>query len=161
MAIESFGFDSILAKLGARKSGLSMDDRILRELKLIGEEACNMARDTYKGGNPNDETSHQDGGYDDNTRNLRGSIAYVISFMGKEIARGGFDGRGSAEGEENASAALGAVSVQGSLWEISVVAGMHYARYVEAKGYPVITFVQSWLDGQVKQLIDDIKNGKL
>lgn len=162
MAVESFGFDEVLRKLGAsRAKEPQLDTRVLRELQMIGEEACNKARDTYHGGNPEQGTSHADGGYDDHSGNLRGSIGYKILFNGKEVAQGGFDGRGSPNGEEYAVAALEKVTSSGSLWEIVVLAGMEYARYVEAKGYPVITFVQAFLDEQIKKLTQDIKDGKI
>lgn len=162
MAVESFGFDEVLRKLGSSKSQEpKLDTRVLRELQMIGEEACNKARDTYIGGNPKMGTSHQDGGYDDNTRNLRGSMGFKIFFNGKEVTSGGFDGRGSQSGEQYAKAALEKVTASGSLWEIVVLAGMEYARYVEAKGYPVITFVQAFLDEEIKKLTQKIKDGKI
>ena len=161
-AVESFGFDEVLRTLGANRSQEpELDTRVLRELQMIGEEACNKARDTYIGGNPKMGTSHQDGGYDDHSRNLRGSIGYKIYFSGNEVTSGGFDGRGSSEGEQRAKAALDIVTASGSLWEIVILAGMEYARYVEAKGYPVITFVQAFLDEEIKKLTQKIKDGKI
>lgn len=153
--VESFGFDEVLRKLGSQRSSQKpqFDTRILRELTVIAEEACNMARDTYP--------SRDSGGYDDHTRNLRGSIGFKIFFESKEVTSGGFDGRGSAEGESAARTALGKLDTKSSLWEIVVVAGMEYARYVEAKGYNVISFVQGFLDEQIKKLIQDIKDNKI
>lgn len=153
--VESFGFDEVLRKLGSQRSSQKpqFDTRILRELTVIAEEACNMARDTYP--------SRDSGGYDDHTRNLRGSIGFKIFFESKEVTSGGFDGRGSAEGESAAQTALGKLDTKSSLWEIVVVAGMEYARYVEAKGYNVISFVQGFLDEQIKKLIQDIKDNKI
>ena len=152
--VESFGFDEVLRKLGSQRSQkLQFDTRVLRELTMIAEEACNMARDTYP--------THDSGGYDDHTRNLRGSIGFKISFEGKEVSRGGFDSRSSTDGENAAQTALNKLDTKGSLWEIVVVAGMEYARYVEAKGYNVISFVQNYLDEQIKKLIQDIKDNKI
>lgn len=153
MAIESFGFDEVLAKLGAKKTEQAMNPRILRELTFIAEEACNMARETYP--------SRESGGYDDHTRNLRGSYGFKILYMGKEVGRGGLDGKGSAEGEAQAQVALDKVVSDGALWEIIIVAGMKYARYVEAKGYNVITFVQSYLTKEVNNVKEQIKKGEL
>lgn len=152
--VESFGFDEVLRKLGSQRSQKpQFDTRILRELTMIAEEACNMARDTYP--------TRDSGGYDDHTRNLRGSIGFKISFEGKEVSRGGFDSRSSTDGENAAQTALSKLDTKGSLWEIVVVAGMEYARYVEAKGYNVISFVQGFLDEQIKKLIQDIKDNKI
>lgn len=153
MAIESFGFDEVLAKLGAQKTEQAMNPRILRELTSIAEEACNMARNTYP--------SRDSGGYDDHSRNLRGSYGFKILYMGKEVGRGGFDGKGSGEGEAQAQVAVDKVASDGALWEIIIVAGMEYARYVEAKGYNVITFVQSYLTKEVNDIKEQIKKGEL
>lgn len=162
--IKPFGFDKVLQKArqqSGQQGSANMDTRVLRELTFIAEEACNLARDTYKGGIPDSKYSHFDGGYDDRTRNLRGSIGYSIYFQCKKVAEGGFDGRGSTEGEAAAKTALASISRQNALWEIVVVAGMHYARYVEAKGYPVITFVQNYITQECKKLEAKIQNGQL
>lgn len=161
--IRPFGFNEILQKARQKSGGnvATRDDVILRELTSIAEDACNRARDTYIGGNPDAGTSHQDGGYDDHTRNLRGSIGYNIYHNGKLVAQGGFDGRGSTEGESTAKSVLASVSSNKTLWEIVVVAGMHYARYVEAKGFPVITFVQGFINQECNKLKQDILKGKI
>lgn len=162
--IKPFGFDKVLQKArqqSGQQGSANMDTRVLRELTFIAEGACNLARDTYKGGNPDAGTSHLDGGYDDHTRNLRGSIGYNIYFQGQKVADGGFDSRGSTEGEAAAKAALASIASQNALWEIVVVAGMHYARYVEAKGYPVLTFVQNYITQECKKLEAKIQNGQL
>lgn len=160
--VEPFGFEDVLSNI-QKKTGAKRQDNtaILRELQFIAEEACNMARDTYKGGNPDAGTSHQDGGYDDHTRNLRGSIGYRIFYNGQVVAEGGFNGQGSPEGEAAAKSALEGVTGGKTLWEVVVVAGMHYARYVEAKGYPVVTFVQGFLNEQLTRLKQKIKAGKI
>ena len=75
--------------------------------------------------------------------------------------RGGFDGRGSEIGENAANGALSKTIIDNSTWEIIIVAGMEYARYVEAKGYNVITFVQNYLDEQISKLKQDIKKGTI
>lgn len=156
MAVESFGFDEILKKLDSSDLASEQsvpDTRILRELQVIAEEACNKTRDTYP--------TRASGGYDDHSGNLRGSIGFLINFQGKEIVRGGFDGRGSEDGEEAANNALSKVSISNTTWEIVVVAGKEYARYVEAKGYNVISFIQSFLDEAISKLKQDIKNGNI
>ena len=91
IAIE--GFENVLKKAGAKKQNNSANrgNAILRELTIIAEEACNIARDAYP--------DRMSGGYDDHTRNLRGSICATIYYGGSEVKRCGFDGLGSAEGE--------------------------------------------------------------
>lgn len=154
IAIE--GFENVLKKAGAKKQNNSANrgNAILRELTIIAEEACNMARDAYP--------DRQSGGYDDHTRNLRGSICAIIYYGGSEVKRCGFDGFGSAEGEANAEIAANSLDAdQTALWEIKVSAGMYYARYVEAKGHKVISHVQGWLTEQLNKLAQDIKDGKI
>jgi hypothetical protein len=152
MAVKTFGFEE--AKNRARSGGGgTLSEAALRELALIAEEACNKARDTYP--------TRASGGYDDQTRNLRGSIGYSIRVNGKEVTRGGFDGRGSADGKKAAEAGLDLFGTRGAMAEIVIVAGMEYARYVEAKGHNVITFVQPWLEEQMEKLGKDIKAGRI
>lgn len=154
MGIETFGFDELLNKLqGQQSQEPQLDERVLRELTFRAEELCNKGRDTYP--------SRDSGGYDDHTRNLRGSIGYRILFNGEEITRGGFDGRGSEEGENAANVALESFPQSNALWEIVIVAGMQYARYVEAKGYNVITFLQQELTDAVNEVKEMIKNNEL
>lgn len=147
-----FGFGDILNK-AKKQDKVTLDKRVLRELQLIAEEACNHARDDYP--------TRASGGYDDHTRNLRGSIGYKIFFDGTEVVNGGLDGRGSEKGEQVASSTLSKVQSECKLWEVVIIAGMEYARYVEAKGYNVISFVQVYLDKEIGKLKYKIKSGEL
>ena len=88
---------------------------------------------------------HQKGtkDYTDRTSNLRSSIGFIIYKDGREIARnfetagaGSEDGsRGMAEGQ--AFAEVQSPNMAG--YSIVVVAGMAYAKHVEARGYDVVT----------------------
>lgn len=154
MAVSTFGFKE--AENAARtreRNKVPLSEVVVRELTMIAEEACRMARDTYP--------TRSSGGYDDHTRNLRGSIGYSIRIEGKEVAKGGLDGLGSSDGEQAAEAALSKFGVEDVPAEIVIVAGMHYARYVEAKGLNVITFLQPWLDKQMEKLSRDIKEKRI
>lgn len=154
MGIEAFGFDEILNKLQSQQSQEpQLDERVLRELSLCAEELCKNARDRYP--------SRDRGGYDNHTRNLRGSIGFKISFNGETVAKGGFDGRESEKGEDAANVALESFPQSNSLWEIVIVAGMKYARFVEAKGQNVITFLQQELTDAVNEVKEMIKNNEL
>lgn len=154
MGVTSFGFDELLSKLQEEQSKEpQLDERVLRELTLIAEDLCKDARDSYP--------SRNSGGYDDHTSNLRGSIGFRISFNGEEVARGGLDGRGSEKGEDAANTALESFSHSDALWEIVIVAGMEYARYVEAKGYNVITFLQQELTDAINEIKEMIKNNEI
>lgn len=81
--------------------------------------------------------SKSQGGFDDQTGNLRASMGYVIFYNGK-IAKQDFEGvsKGKKVGEVFAKK-VGADYPKG--WAIVIVAGMEYASYVEAKSYDVIT----------------------
>lgn len=154
MAVKTFGFKEAADAARTReRNNVPLTEAVVRELTMIAEEACRMARDTYP--------TRSSGGYDDHTRNLRGSIGYSIRIGGKEVARGGIDGRGSADGETTAESALSKFGVEDVPAEIVIVAGMHYARYVEAKGLNVITFIQPWLEKQLDKLNREIKNRQI
>ena len=71
------------------------------------------------------------------------------------------DGRGSEKGEDAANLALESFPQSNSLWEIVIVAGMEYARFVEAKGHNVITFLQQELTDAVNEVKEMIKNNEL
>lgn len=81
--------------------------------------------------------------YKDRTSNLRSSIGFIIYKDGREISRnfetagaGSEDSsRGMAEGQ--AFAELQSPNMDG--YSIVVVAGMEYAKHVEARGYDVVT----------------------
>lgn len=81
--------------------------------------------------------SKNEGGFDDQTGNLRASMGYVIYYNGK-LAKQDFEGveKGKKIGSELANK-IGKEYVKG--WVIVIVAGMEYASHVEALGYDVIT----------------------
>lgn len=81
--------------------------------------------------------SKAQGGFDDQTGNLRASMGYVIFYNGR-IAKQDFEGvsKGKKVGEVFAKK-VGSDYPKG--WAIVIVAGMEYASYVEAKSYDVIT----------------------
>lgn len=154
IAIE--GFEKLLKKAGAKDedSLAKRDKAIIRELSIIAEEACNIARDLYP--------DRMSGGYDDHTRNLRGSICATIFYGGRQWVRCGLNDLGSVFGETCANNAADTLYGDNSaLFEIKISAGMYYARYVEAKGHKVISHVQGWLTEQLQKLAQDIKDGKI
>lgn len=100
--------------------------QIIRELSIIGERCINEAR--------------LKGSYTDHTGNLRSSVGYVIVEDGQIAQLGGFEPvngakEGSEAGKEYARS-LATNYPQG--YTLIVVAGMHYAEYVAAKGYDVL-----------------------
>lgn len=81
--------------------------------------------------------SKAQGGFDDQTGNLRASMGYVIFYNGKLVDQN-FEGISKGKGI-GSSLAKKIGSEYPKNWAIVIVAGMEYASYVEAKSYDVIT----------------------
>lgn len=113
------------------------------KLSYIGENVVNTAR--------------LSGEYLDQTGNLRSSIGYIISVDGEIIRQGEFnvvkDGENGTKSGEALAQALAKTSKGITL---IVVAGMHYAIYVSAKGLDVLDSAEIELE---KQLQEQFKNG--
>lgn len=113
------------------------------KLSYIGENVVNTAR--------------LSGEYLDQTGNLRSSIGYIISVDGEIIRQGEFnvvkDGENGTKSGEALAQALAKTSKGITL---IVVAGMHYAVYVSAKGLDVLDSAEIELE---KQLQEQFKNG--
>lgn len=113
------------------------------KLSYIGERVVNTAR--------------LSGEYLDQTGNLRSSIGYIISVDGEIIRQGEFnvvkDGKDGTKSGEALAQALAKTSKGITL---IVVAGMHYAVYVSAKGLDVLDSAEIELG---KQLQEQFKNG--
>ena len=113
------------------------------KLSYIGEHVVNTAR--------------LSGRYKNQTNNLRSSIGYIISIDGEIVKIGGFevikDGYDGVKGGEALAQALAKTSKGITL---IVVAGMHYAVYVSAKGLDVLDSAEIELE---KQLQEQFKNG--
>lgn len=113
------------------------------KLSYIGEHVVNTAR--------------LSGEYLDQTGNLRSSIGYIISIDGEIIRQGEFnvvkDGENGTKSGEALAQALAKTSKGITL---IVVAGMHYAIYVSAKGLDVLDSAEIELG---KQLQEQFKNG--
>lgn len=98
--------------------------RVIRMLMYIGEQCVNDAR--------------LKGSYKDHTRNLRGSTGYVVVDNGKIVSLSA-PNNGSSEGSSKATAFLNELaSGYSSGIVLIVVAGMHYAQYVQDRGYNVL-----------------------
>lgn len=150
--MKKFGFDNVRRKL--EKSGKPADDRqTLRLLSYIGEELCEHARNITPG--------HSSGGYDDRTGNLRSSIGYRIYKDADIQKEGGFKNVNGGSGISSAREALDKyelshpISVDG--WTLVIVAGMSYARYVEAKGYNVLHLTRIELLKKIAELKGKLK----
>lgn len=99
--------------------------------------------------------AREHGSYTDRTGNLRNSIGYVVIQNGRVVK----DGFGSSESQTKARAiALDAArSLDGNKTYLVWVAGMEYAKYVEAKGFDVISGSGNWVEATAQTLMDEFK----
>lgn len=118
---------------------------LVNALRYLGERCINEARDS--------------GTYTDRTGNLRASLGYVVLKDGKPLGsptliRGGtLDGK--AMGEETIRQAISETNDEG--YVLIVVAGMHYAKYVEAMGYNVLTSAQLLAERQAPIILNQLR----
>lgn len=152
MGIKKFGFERVKKKL-SKAAKPTNDEQTLRLLSFVGEELCEHARNITPG--------HSSGGYDDQTGNLRSSIGYRIYKDGDIRKEGGFKSVGGGAGIAAAREALDKyelshpVSIEG--WTLVIVAGMSYAKYVEAKGYNVLHLTKVEMLKKIAELKNDLK----
>ncbi len=120
-------------------------------LQYIGEECVRLAREK--------------GTYNDITGNLRNSIGYVLVKNGSIISKNfeakveskilsGANGKGVLEGEALAAELASRVEKG---YALIVVAGMHYAHYVETLNKDVLDSAERWADEQVPRLMQRLK----
>ena len=117
---------------------------VIRNLRYLGERCINEARDS--------------GSYSDRTGNLRTSIGYVVVSDGKPIGAPVLAG-GSPEGEAQSRKTIEQVvsETTGQGLVLIVVAGMHYAKYVESRGYNVLTSAQLLAEEQVPVILNKLR----
>lgn len=121
-------------------------------LEYIGEQCVKLAREK--------------GTYNDITGNLRNSIGYVLvknssiisknfeaKVESKVVSRA--NGKGILEGE---ALAAELASRAGKGYALIVVAGMHYAHYVETLSKDVLDSAERWADEQVPRIMQRLKN---
>mgnify|MGYP002623257390 CR=1 FL=1 len=118
---------------------------VLRTLQYIGERAITVARTTAMKGKD----------FTNQTGNLRSSIGYVVVYNGQIVQKSGFatvneGSTGSATGVSLAER-LAREAERG--YVLIVVAGMHYAKYVSAKGYDVLDSAEMTANDLARQLL--------
>jgi len=114
-----------------------------RRVEFACRDAVNAAR--------NSDAKSRD--WKDQTGNLRSSIGYVISENGTIVGSSAFaavkeGGEGSSKGRTLAQSL--AASGSGDMNAV-VVAGMHYAKYLAAKGYDVLDSAEITLRNRLEQ----------
>lgn len=131
------------------------DRKAVTFLAKIGEECVKHAR--------------ENGAYTDRTANLRNSIGYIViqrgkpmidSFSGSFAAKLDPQGKADAEMAHNKGLAyaneVGATLGSNATFLV-VVAGMEYARYVEAKGFNVLNKTESQLEIDRNKRVEEFK----
>lgn len=123
----------------------------VKALQYIGEQCVKLAREK--------------GTYNDITGNLRNSIGYVLVKNGSIISKNfeqrveskvvsSANGKGILEGE---ALAVELASRVNKGYALIVVAGMHYAHYVETLNKDVLDSAERWANEQVPRLMQRLK----
>lgn len=124
---------------------VARQERVLvNTLSYVGERCVNKARTS--------------GSYTDRTGNLRSSIGYVVAVDGQIRTMSDFSGiKSGGEGAsigQNYARELVSKFPQGIV--LIVVAGMHYAKYVAAKGFDVIASAELEARNLVPKLLKQL-----
>jgi hypothetical protein len=104
--------------------------------------------------------SKSEGGFDDQTGNLRNSMGYILMCDGEIIheefsaTAAGTDGSEGIEKGKNEAQKIAAEAHQG--WAVILVAGMEYASWVEAKGYSVLTASTLGIEAKLQKALNNV-----
>lgn len=116
------------------------DRKAVEWLSVLGERVVKYAR--------------EHGSYTDHTGNLRNSIGYVVVQYGK-VVRENFSigsGREEAKAQTRTYALEVARELPVNKTYLVWVAGMEYAKYVEAKGFDVLQGSGNWVEASANKL---------
>lgn len=120
MAIEPrFSMEDVHSYIEAEKERLHRG--MIRTLSYLGERCVAHARDRSS-----------DLSWIDHTGNLRSSIGYIVAYDGTIVLNGGFSGNGDSGGYVGKQFTDELARTIRRRYALIVVAGMHYASYVEA-----------------------------
>lgn len=130
-----------LYKMFAKKLEV-LEQAMILSIEVIAEECVKIARDLRDSGTEQFKTYGVSKKaikyYTDRSGNLRSSVGYAIYLNGELYKENFQQVSGGSEGVEKAkSLIISRVKKQGI--QLIVVAGMGYARYVEAYGFEVLT----------------------
>lgn len=138
-----------------REAQAEYDRKVINWLCALGERVVKYAR--------------EHGNYTDQTANLRNSIGYIVvqsnrmvydSFVGTTPPSQSLEGRADAEMAHQAGLSFAkqvGANLGGYKTYLVWVAGMEYARYVEAKGYDVIQGSGDWVEANAQKLMKEFK----
>src|SRR5699024_1823495 len=116
------------------------DRKAVEWLSVLGERVVKYAR--------------EHGSYTDRTGNLRNSIGYVVVQYGKVVKENFSIGNGYGEAKVQARAYALEVAreLPADKTYLVWVAGMEYAKYVEAKGFDVLEGSGDWVEATAEKL---------
>ncbi|MDO4691896.1 MAG: hypothetical protein Q4A64_03375 [Porphyromonadaceae bacterium] len=124
MGVEVQGLDLVHKHI--RKAMEQAEAEVIRVLSYLGEQCVIEARDR----------SPEESWYDQ-TGNLRNSVGYCIVQRGEIVSMSGFKGKDDGAESGKGLAESVAKTITGK-YALIVVAGMHYAVYVEAMENKVV-----------------------
>ena len=116
------------------------DRKAVEWLSVLGERVVKYAR--------------EHGSYTDRTGNLRNSIGYVVVQYGRIVTEDFSigSGHGEAKTQARAYALEVARNLPANKTYLVWVAGMEYAKYVEAKGFDVLEGSGNWIESTAEKL---------
>ena len=116
------------------------DRKAVEWRSVLGERVAKYAR--------------EHGSYTDRTGNLRNSIGYVVVQYGRIVTEDFSigSGHGEAKTQARAYALEVARNLPANKTYLVWVAGMEYAKYVEAKGFDVLEGSGNWIESTAEKL---------
>lgn len=123
---------------------------LIYNLSDVGEQCVNAARITSMKGRD----------YTDRTGNLRSSTGYVLVVDGEIVSHSSFDaiGGGATGASKGKAFAESLAANHPNDIALIVVAGMHYAEYVAAKGYDVLDTAEITGEKLIEQLMQQLND---
>lgn len=135
-------------------------DALIMNLMVIGEKCVNAARQlpSLSRADERAQWPHKPN-YIDDTGNLRSSIGYVLVVDGEIVDESAFDvvGKGQEGSDKGKRYAESLAREHPTGIALIVVAGMHYAEYVAAKGYDVLDSSELLAQQLMNQLMNDLR----
>lgn len=127
---------------------------IVRRLTNAGEQAVNAARSVVTAGG----LAGSGKPYKVQTGNLVSSVGYILSANGQVVSNSSFEAVSGTAGNGSTGSATGLqyakklVAQYPTGYALILVAGMHYASYVQDRGYDVLASGQLIAERLVNQL---------
>lgn len=134
------GLKELQAKLQQAKA--QVDAVLSIKLLYLGEECQTHAKE------------HK--GYHDRTANLKNSISYALYNDGQPVQMNIGNVLSDAQGRCNENTqAYFHEHVQAKGYTLMIAAGMNYGRYVEDKGYNVLTLTRYFMRDELRKVVEE------